>query len=115
MQYETITPELHSELVKIAADYPDLVFENYGYQYLPVTVVQARAAQIARIDEILKAHIVGFCKFYNFHPPTATYPHLRLRFDYEWGAGGSGPHFTGAGYLPLDWLRDGRPEGVAQP
>lgn len=104
MTITLITPELHTELETIAKENPELVFDNVGFEYLSREVKEEKAEQIARISEILKEHVKGFSKFFNFKPCKKR--GLTLRFDYAWDQ-----RFVGVGYLPLDHLRDGFPEG----
>lgn len=111
MKIKFITTELHAELTKLAADHPELVFQNHGYQYIGREVREAKAEQLARIKEILKEHIVGFVEFFNFRLDKEG---IVLRFDYNWGASEGTLHYVGVGYLPLDHLRDGFPEGATQ-
>lgn len=111
MKIKFITPELHAELTALADAHPELCFQNVGYQYLDPEVREAKAPQIARICEILNEHVVGFSKFFHFRRDEAG---IVLRFDYNWGAAGNTMPFIGVGYLPLDHLRDGFPEGATQ-
>lgn len=111
MQIIRITPEIHAELTALFNDNPELCFQNVGYQYLKSEVCEAKAPQIARITEILKEHVTGFVKFFNFRKDKKG---IVLRFDYDWGAEDNGRHFIGVGYLPLDSMRDGFPEGASQ-
>ncbi len=112
MQIKIITPELHAELAGLAADHPELCFQNVGYQYLGREVREAKAPQIDRIKAILKEHVVGFVEFFNFRNDKDR--GLTLRFDFNWGAEDHSLHFVGVGYLPLDHLRDGFPAGASQ-
>ncbi len=109
MKITLITPELHAELTALADTYPDLVFQNVGYEYIGREKREVCAPQITRIEEILKAHIVGFSRFFNFRRDNEE---LVLRFDFDWGAEDGSLHFVGVGYLPLDHLRDGFPKGI---
>lgn len=106
MTITLITQEIYDELAALARDYPKLILQNRGYEYLPVAVVQEHTQQLARIREILKAHVLGFSKFFNFRIDDGR---LVLRFDFDWGAEGSCVRFVGVGYLPLDHLLNGFP------
>jgi hypothetical protein len=110
MKIKLLTPELYAELKAIADQYPELTFHNVGYQYLKVAVREAHKEQLDRIAEILKEHIVGFVKFYNFR--RAKDGSIALRFDYNWGAAEDTRSFTGVGYVKLDHLLHGFPEGA---
>lgn len=107
MNIKLISSELHAELTTIFNEHPELCFQNEGYQYVGRHIREAKAEQLARIEEILKEHVEGFANFFNFRKGKEG--QIVLRFDYAWG-----PHFTGVGYLPLDHLRDGFPEGATQ-
>lgn len=112
MKIKLITPARHAELTKLAADHPELVFDNVGYQYLRAAIREDKALPIARIEEILKEHVIGFSRFFNFRRRVDG--GLALRFDYNWGAEDASRYFIGVGYLLLDHLRDGFPEEAAQ-
>ena len=107
MKIETTSPDLHAELTALANDYPDLVFQNNGYEYIGLAKREAHATQIARIEEILKEHIIGFVRFFNFRRDDGE---IRLRFDFNWGAENNSMYYVGVGYLSLDHLRDGFPK-----
>ena len=109
MRITLITPEIHAELLGLLNDHPELRFQNNGYEYLSREVQEAKAEQIARISAILKDHVEGFVKFFNFN--VGKDGAIRLRFDYVWD-----PHtgFVGVGYLNVDRLRDGFPVGASQ-
>jgi len=109
MKIILITPEIHAELTALFNDNPELCFQNNGYQYLHPDVLKTEAA--LRVTEILKEHVIGFVKFFNFRKEKTG---IVLRFDYNWGAEDNGRHFTGVGYLKLDHLRHGFPEGASQ-
>jgi hypothetical protein len=113
MKIKLISPELHAELTKIATDHPELVFANDGYEYIGSRVRDEKAEQIARIEAILKEHILGFSRFFNFYPQNGKRG-LTLRFDYSWGESENTRYFIGLGYLELDHLRDGSPEIATQ-
>lgn len=112
MRIKPITPELHNELRSLFEQHPELRLQNNGYEYLSREVQQAKAAEIARIEAILKEHVLGFVKFFNFK--TREERTIVLRFDYDWAADGGSTHFTGVGYLPLDHLLHGFPVAKAQ-
>ena len=114
MRIELCTPEIHAELVALFDDHPELCFQNNGYEYLSPDVRADKAEQIARIEEILKAHVAGFFRFFNFK--MSEDKGIVMRFDYDWGAT-SGMHFTGVGYLGVDELLNGfeKKEEIEEP
>lgn len=99
--------------MRLYTEHPEIRFQNEGYQYLGEIIRRQKAEQLARIEEILKEHVVGFSKFFNFR--TGAGGEIVLRFNYNWGAAEGTMSFTGVGYLPLDHLRDGFPEGATLP
>ncbi len=105
MQIKLCSQEIHDELLQIAAEHPELVFNNNGYEYLSREVQEAKAAQIERVSAILREHVTGFYKFFNYKHSTVH--GLTLRFDYNWGAEDKTLYFIGVGYLPLKALREG--------
>ena len=110
MHIKFITPELHVELKAIAETHPDMVFQNEGYQYVSTETYVKHAKQFARVTEILKEHVVGFVRFFNFRmdtPKGGGDPVLVLRLDYNWGEADGTRYFVGVGYVTLDELRDG--------
>lgn len=111
MQIILCSKEIHDELRQIAAEHPELVFDNNGFEYLKPEVREAKAAQINRVSEILKEHVLGFSKFFNFKPRKhdSLRGDLDLRFDYNWSAEtlGMSPYFVGVGYLPIKALHLG--------
>lgn len=102
MKIQRVTAEVADELISIAENHPDLVFQNNGYEYLSRRVWAANAAPIARVSEILREHVEGFQVFFNFRRSQSH--GLVLRFDYLWTS-----FFRGVGYLPVSQLRDGFP------
>jgi hypothetical protein len=112
MKIKFLTPELHEELKTMQTDYPALTFHNVGYQYIDREVREAHKEQIDRISEILKEHVIGFVKFYNFKDYDDG--RIVLRFDYNWGEEDNTLRFVGVGYVTLDQLLNGFPEGATQ-
>jgi hypothetical protein len=105
MTITLIAPEVHAELEQIFQEHPELCFQNVGYEYLSKEIFDAKAPQIARINEILKAHVEDFSHFNNFRKARND-GGIVLRFQYYWSRE---PWFRGVGYVRLDWLRDGFP------
>lgn len=107
MKVTLISEALYDEINKLITDNPELVFDNQGYEYLSFKVCNDKSSEITRIAEILREHVVGFSKFFNFKKKRGK---TFLRFDYDWGAANSTMHFIGVGYLDLEHLRYGFPE-----
>lgn len=104
MQIKLIDQTTHNELKNIAEEYPELIFQNEGYQYIGREKREKHKDQLARISEILKQHITGFSHFDNFRMDNDR---LVLRFQYNWGEEDNSMRYTGVGYLSLDELLNG--------
>lgn len=75
-------------------EYPELTFDNSGYEYLSKDIQDKYAVQIAEIESILKEVVEGFVEFNNFKPRKDG--SVDVRVQYKWDE-----HFTGVGYFPL--------------
>jgi hypothetical protein len=105
MQIKLCSQEIFDELHRIADEHPELIFQNNGYESLSRKVQEVKAAQIARVSTILREHVTGFSKFFNYKHNTVH--GLTLRFYYNWGEEDKTLYFIGVGYLPLKALREG--------
>tara|TARA_R110002126_G_scaffold187208_1_gene335768 strand:+ start:390 stop:716 length:327 start_codon:yes stop_codon:yes gene_type:complete len=104
MTIELINKTQHKFLLKIQEEFPKLTFQNDGYQYIKDLSEEDKEA-VEAIELILEEHIVGFQKFNNFKlRPNGD---ISVRFQYDYGAGGSGHSFTGVGYITTDELLNG--------
>jgi hypothetical protein len=82
------------ELDALRRAFPDLTFNNDGYENIPDDVRKANADGQAQIETILKETVEGFVRFQNFKPrPDGTFA---VRCQREWS-----PHFIGVSYIPL--------------
>lgn len=82
-------------LIKIQKDFPELTFDNNGYEYLDKEVKERHKEQINIISEILKKEINGFVRFDNFKPrKNGTFD---VRIQYQWSI-----NFHGVGYLNIE-------------
>lgn len=58
----------YERLKEIQAQYPELTFDNIGYQYLSREVQESHAEIIQEVESILRGEIKNFVKFFNFKP-----------------------------------------------
>lgn len=91
--------ENFNKLVAFQKDYPELTFQNNGYEYLDLEIREKHKKQINEISEILKKHIDGFVKFNNFFIDKNDV--LKIRCQYRWDIS-----FTGVGYFPINYFKD---------
>lgn len=91
---------VYDELKQIMDSNPDLIFRNYGYEYLKPDIRKANAEAIHRIELILRKVIKGFVEFNNFWPDSAGGIHLRYQVFYN-----DERSFKGVDYIPLDCFK----------
>lgn len=90
----------YKELNKLREEYPDLTFNNDGYQNIPVEIREANKTGQQKIEELLKEAVKGFVEFQNFKPrKDGTYA---VRCQTKWDA-----QFTGVSYFPLENFQPG--------
>ncbi len=86
------------KLKKLQRKYPQLTFDNIGYQYLSPEIKESHKEQIKEIEDILKQSIEGFVEFNNFKPrKDGTFA---IRCQYRWDE-----RFTGVGYFNINLLK----------
>ena len=87
--------DVKAKLTSILNEYPDLIYDNNGYEYLKKEVRDRLKPQINEIEELLSKSIEGFVEFNNFKPrPDGTFD---VRCQYKWDY-----RFTGVGYFPIN-------------
>lgn len=86
--------EDYYELLLFKKLYPELTFDNNGYEYLKPKVRETHKVQIEKIETILKKHIGGFCNFNNFKPRKNG--SFDIRCQYHWDMS-----FIGVGYFNI--------------
>ena len=92
----------HEELDALRVAYPDLTFNNDGYENIPDAVREANAEGQAKIEAVLKECVAGFVRFQNFKPrKDGTFA---VRCQTHWA-----PGFTGVSYFPLENFTPGHP------
>lgn len=96
--------EAYNRLKEIKEEFPELTFDNVGYQYLKPLVKERHEKQISEISAIMKEQFPEFVKFNNFKPRVNG--DFSIRCQTVWS-----PIFTGVQYYGLT---DFQEEGVAQ-
>ena len=87
--------DYYEELVKLYQEYPELTFQNKGYQYLPQEVKERNKEGIDKINAILEKTIEGFVRFDNFkNRPDKNF---WIRCQTKWS-----PDFTGVNYFKIE-------------
>jgi hypothetical protein len=90
------------ELNKLKEEYPELTFNNDGYQEIPAAIKEANADGINKIEELLKVAVFGFVRFQNFKPrKDGTFA---IRCQTMWG-----PSFRGVSYFPMENFQPDHP------
>lgn len=106
MTIELITQKQYDQLLYLYNKYPNLIYENKGYDYLDKNKLTAREKIIFKIiQRILKRHIHCFVEFNHFKHNKAK--EVCVRFQYRYSK-----CFTGVGYLKLSELLNGFDEPV---
>jgi hypothetical protein len=95
----------YKKLITFQKDYPELIFQNDGYEYLSLEINEKYKKQIDEISEILKKYIKGFSKFNNFFKLKDGSLSIRCQYDYGFGDPNS-IHFIGVGYFSIDDFKD---------
>ena len=87
----------YQELKRYQKDYPELTFNNIGYEYLKPAVREVHEQQIKEISEILKKEIPSFVEFLNFKPRKKGGFAVRLNHYYDGLSG-----FIGVNYFDIE-------------
>ncbi len=83
------------------ANFPQLTFDNDGYQYLSKEVKESHKSQIVEIESILKRVIEGFVCFNNFKPLRKGGFEVRCQQHWEGDTG-----FIGVNYISMTRIDD---------
>lgn len=97
--------EAFARLMEIREQYPELTFNNEGYQYIKPEVREAHKEQIEEISTILKAQDPDIVKFNNFKPRKDGTFSIRCQGYYDRSSSG----FVGVMYLQKEHFTT--PEG----
>jgi len=107
MKIELITEDDHKFLIKAFDEYPKLVFQNDGYEYIKKSELSEQdLAMITALEVLLKEHIAGFRSFTNFRLTKKGEKQIRFQYNYNYEPG-SGIPFIGVGYIKIDELLKG--------
>lgn len=87
--------DYYEELVKLYQEYPELIFQNKGYQYLPQEVKERNKEGIDKINTILEKTVEGFVRFDNFKNRPDKNFWVRCRTNWS-------PSFTGVDYFKIE-------------
>jgi hypothetical protein len=99
--YNLIDIDTYNLLKSIQESYPNLTYQNTGYDYPDKSKWDNEdKKQFDIVTDILKKIITGFVEFNNF--TVSKEKGVRLRFQYYWDKS-----FIGVGYLKLDELLNG--------
>lgn len=89
-----MTNKYYYQLILFQRRYPELTFQNDGYEYLSLDIREKYKEQIEKISKILKITIPRFKKFNNFK--LMKNGSFCVRCQYMWDE-----RFTGVGYFPI--------------
>lgn len=94
--YELVTPsQKHFDrLMELQKEYPELTYDNKGYETLSKEIQERHTEVIKEIESILKASLKGFSEFQNFKPRQNDNFHIRSQ--HKWN-----DYFTGVGYFDI--------------
>jgi hypothetical protein len=98
------TNKYYDRLNEIREQYPELTFDNDGYQYLSPEIKEKHKKQIDEISEILKKTVPGFERFDHFKPSKKYGFTVRLQCNYNHGT--KNLPFTGVDYIPLEKFKN---------
>jgi hypothetical protein len=94
--FQLVTPskEHYNRLVELKEQYPELTFQNKGYERISKKVEESHKEQILEITNILSKSLKRFSRFQNFIDRDDNTWCIRLQ--YRWDETGG---FTGVGYF----------------
>ena len=91
--------KIYETLVSYKEKYPELTFNNKGYQYLSQEIKEKYKEQIEEIASILKECIQGFIEFNNFIDREDG--SFSIRCQHYWDE-----KFRGVGYFNIEVFKD---------
>ena len=90
----------YEELIKIQKEYPNLTYQNVGYDYIKKDkLTKEELEAFERVEVLLKDEIDGFREFNNFK--IRDNGDIVIRVQHNWGG-----NFTGVGYFHIEDFRD---------
>ena len=95
--YQLVTPsdEVYNRLVEIQKEYPQLTFDNEGYEKLPKVVKEEFADQLKEVSTLLSKTMDVFREFNHF-TLSKDGKLIGIRMQYAWT-----PSFRGVGYFDM--------------
>jgi len=101
MTINLISQREYDLLKSIQAKFPNLTFQNNGYEYIDKSKFSEKDRKAFKIvTKILSKAVVRFSEFNNFR--LSKNGEIGIRFQYGWDE-----RFTGVGYLDLVTLFEG--------
>jgi len=85
----------YDKIIEIKNKYPQLTFNNNGYEYLSKEIEESNKEIIKELSDILRKNIEGFVEFNNFKPRKDG--SFAVRVQYKWDE-----KFTGVGYFKIE-------------
>ena len=109
MTITLISKEQLDRLLEIQKTYPNLTYDNKGYDNLNLSLLTPEELKhFKEAEEIIKTSIKGFREFNHFKPSKSKPELPMIRFQYNWTADHPGElPFTGVGYLFVHELHYG--------
>jgi len=93
------TNKYYDRLIELKDQFPELTFDNNGYEYLKKEIQESHKEQIEEIKTILKETIEGFVSFNHFKPRNRE--GFDIRCQYKWDA-----RFVGVGYFDINLFKE---------
>ena len=94
--------DFFKELDQLRKQYPELTFNNDGYEDIPRDVRARNQDGQDAIEKLLKEAVLGFVKFQNFKPREDG--SFAVRCQTKWS-----PYFTGVTYFHLEDFKSAHP------
>lgn len=86
----------YKRLVELQKQYPELTYDNHGYDEISDEIVARHKEQIEEISNILEQEIPDFVRFQNFKVQKDGTVQIRCQLYYS-----HDPSFVGVGYFNL--------------
>lgn len=94
--------DFYAELNKLREQYPELTFNNDGYEDIPKDVRARNQEGQEAIEKLLRESVSGFVTFQNFKPRKDG--SFAIRCQTKWDQ-----YFTGVSYFPLENFKPDSP------
>ena len=106
MTINLIDTPTYDRLVEIQNSYPNLTYQNKGYDYPNKSKWSDEDLKaFEEVKNVLSASIHGFSELNHFR--VSTKGELEIRFQYDWSHDTDSIPFTGVGYIRLSELLNG--------